>query len=122
MTASSSSQVGYILSSKSTASIPLTINLSSFIISIPLPIGIYQFNCYISIPVDISPKIIAVSIYIGTTELHTVNTTTGQFINYNFTYAYTNTANNLPSVGLKCMTSSGNFNLSGAFFQAIRIA
>ena len=70
MTASSSSQVGYILSSKSTASIPLTINLSSFIISIPLPIGIYQFNCYISIPIDSTAKIISVSIYIGTTELH----------------------------------------------------
>ena len=95
MTASTSTQVGYIISATSTATTALTtFFLSSYICSFQSPIGIYQFNCYIAIPSKTTEVSINAGIYIDALELHSVNSTTTLFHSLTFSFSYRNFTNN----------------------------
>ena len=121
MAASTSTQVGYIISAKSTLTTALSSSLSSYICYCQLPIGVYQFNCNISIPASVSVATIYASIYKDDIEIYGVNTpTTTLFNSLTFSFAYSNFSNN--NFGIKCSCAPGNTNIAGAFIQAIRIA
>jgi hypothetical protein len=121
MIESTSTQVGYIITAKSTLTTVLTTSLSGYICYFQLPIGVYQFNCNISIPSSVSDATIYASLYKDNIEIHGVNTpTTKLFNSLTFSFAYSNFSNT--TFGIKCSCAPGNTNIAGAFIQAIRIA
>ena len=121
MTASGSTQVGYIISARSTATTAITTSLSNYLCTFQLSIGVYQFNCNIELPPSCSGVGVNVGIYIDNIENFSVYTITGIFYSSTFSFAFTNNSNN-NNFGIKCKCLTGSANIPSAFIQAIRIS